>query len=88
MALEVNDFINAKCCRIVLDRVIDSRFDRTECEAGEEICDACEESRRIRRISDQQSQMIAMLDDSGSPKPPVSTAVTEQEQMDFSQRES
>ena len=51
IALEVNDFINAKCRRIVLDRVMDGRFDRTECEAGEEICDACEESRRIRRIS-------------------------------------
>ncbi|KAF4436754.1 putative ATP-dependent DNA helicase Q1 [Fusarium austroafricanum] len=30
------------CCRVVLDRVMDGRMDRWECEEGEQLCDVCE----------------------------------------------
>jgi superfamily II DNA helicase RecQ len=79
MAAEVNEFINAKCHRVVLDRVMDGRFDRTECEAGEEICSACEQKRRVQRFSHQASQFIAMINHSSSPEPVISSGTTEEE---------
>lgn len=85
MSAEVAEFTGSKCRRIVLDRVMDGRFDRTGCEFDEQTCDVCDEKNKVCRISERQSDMIALLDHPSSPEPslPPSTRITEQDQIDF-----
>jgi superfamily II DNA helicase RecQ len=42
--MEMEDVVRGVVCkRVMLDQVMDGRFDRTGCEEGEEACDVCEE---------------------------------------------
>lgn len=48
---EMEEFIwGGGCRRVVLDRVMDGRVDRTGCEEGEERCDICEDKEVSARI--------------------------------------
>ena len=39
---DMQEFLTSKgCMRVVIDRAMDGRLDRTGCEEGEEKCDRC-----------------------------------------------
>lgn len=48
-----------QCKRVILDRVMDGREDRTECEPGEEKCDIC----LTKEISSKRSRADSKLVD-------------------------
>ena len=50
MAAEMDDLIHARCRRVVLDRVMDGRFDRSECKPREEVCDICKQRSQAHRV--------------------------------------
>lgn len=57
-----------KCRRIVLDREVDGRVDRVDCEVGEERCDVCEQRPRAekrRRITVEDVTEVAVREQSG-----------------------
>jgi len=63
IAAEVEEFVQARCRRVVLDRVMDSRFDRIECEEVDEECDRCSDRRRQERIRHGQDRFLSLLED-------------------------
>jgi superfamily II DNA/RNA helicase len=83
MAAEVEDFIRARCRRVVLDRVMDGRYDRLQCEEGEEVCDMCQESQRQVQLQQARERMLSRLDqDSDGPSDPG------QDDIEFEQQQS
>jgi superfamily II DNA helicase RecQ len=87
MSAEVEEFVGGRCRRIVLDRSMDGRFDRIKCEAGEEICDACEENNRVSRIK-RQSNIVAILDGpEARSSPPPAYSITNQDHIEFERHE-
>ena len=63
--VDMKEFIEGKVCRrVVLDREMDGRFDRTDCEVGEEMCDICrgkfggrKRKRAIGRINEEEEEL-------------------------------
>src|SRR5258706_2721059 len=63
MQMEMDEFIMGPCRRVVLDRVMEGRTDRSGCEPGEEVCDLCQERRRQERRREQRMAMLEMFNE-------------------------
>jgi superfamily II DNA helicase RecQ len=91
MAAEIDDFIGAKCRRVVLDRVMDGRYDRIQCEEGEEACDMCQEFQHNIQVSRNRDEFLAALEEdehAASPIPTQGVGIINQDQVEFEQQES
>ena len=87
MAAEVDEFIGARCRRVVLDRVMDGRYDRAQCEEGEEVCDACQESQRQIQAQQSREAFLSALDQAEHAVPDKAIEF-EQDIVQFEQQES
>jgi hypothetical protein len=88
MAGEINALIYATCRRVVLDRVMDNRFDREECEVGEEIYDMCEQRRQASQMQQSRERFLARLDGEDSMEPGrEALAATVEDGFEGSQRQ-
>ena len=51
----MEDFIAGyNCRRVIMDRVMDGRMDRVQCEEGEEACDVCQRNREDMQFNGSQ----------------------------------
>lgn len=96
MAAEIQDFIQARCRRVVLDRVMDRRYNREQCEEGEEVCDMCQESQRQNQLRQAQERILSTLEegsDTASGQDDIefeegSDAACGQDDIEFEQQQS
>jgi len=82
MAAEVEDFIQARCRRVVLDRVMDGRYDRLQCEEDEEACDMCQESQRQMQLQQARERILSRIEGSEAVSDPG------QDDIEFEQQQS
>ena len=89
----MDDLIHARCRRVVLDRVMDGRFDRSECEPGEEVCDMCEQRSQAHRVQQSREVFLSRLGDEDRDQLAVSAesgfeqGQRQQDWIDFHMRE-
>jgi hypothetical protein len=62
MEADIEDYINAQCRQVVIDRVMDGRQDRTGCEEGEEACDKCRELQQEATIQQHRERFLTGLE--------------------------